>query len=293
MRRLVLVLSALVCAAIVVATATGASDITAPPVAFPDPAGDAGTAADITNIAVTNDDHGQYTFAITFATPYAGNAGFELYFDTDKNPNTGDVDSSGSEFVLVDDFSAHAYGLFFWTGSTWQAVTSAKTAAVSIAADGKSMTLSINKSDLANTTAFNFWLWSLEGDGSTGHYDDAPSGSGTFAYTAQTVFTLSVGVAAQTAAKAGGSWGITMAAVRSDTNATVGSEATLVCKAKAGTKALALTGKAFVSAGSGGGSAAVCAFKVPKTLKGKTLTATMTISENGQTVSHTFTTKAK
>ena len=292
MRRLMLGFSALICAATVVATATGASALTAPPATFPDAGSDSGAAADITNVAVTNDDHGLYTFTITFATPYTGNAGFDIYFDTDRNAATGDPQSSGAEFDLFDDFSKHGFALFSWNGSSWQVAASFPTASVSVAADGKSMVLSINKSDIGNVTAFNFWVDSLNGDGSTG-YDDAPSGSGTFAYTAQTIFTLSLGTSAQTSVKAGGVWAVSISAVRSDTNATVGSEASIACKGKSGTKTLAVVGHAFISSGGGGGSLAVCTFKVPKTLKGATLHGTITISDAGQSVSKSFTTKAK
>jgi hypothetical protein len=54
-----------------------------------------------------------------------------------------------------------------------------------------------------------------------------------------------------------------------------------------------LSTRAFVSSGSGGISVAVCAFKVAKTLKGKTLHGTISVSYKGQTVTKAFTAKAK
>jgi hypothetical protein len=50
---------------------------------------------------------------------------------------------------------------------------------------------------------------------------------------------------------------------------------------------------AFISAGANKGSAAVCAFSVPTTLKHKKLQATETITYEGQKVTHTFTTTVK
>ena len=65
---------------------------------------------------------------------------------------------------------------------------------------------------------------------------------------------------------------------------------TIVCKATSGSAHLVLVTHAFISAS--GSSAAVCAFKVPKKLKHKLLHGTMTVSYEGSSVTHSFTTKA-
>ena len=102
--------------------------------------------------------------------------------------------------------------------------------------------------------------------------------------------TLSLLGAKATAVKAGGTWVLALAATRSDTGKTLGSEGTIVCHATSGTTKLALVTHAFVTAN--GASAAVCAFKVPKKLKHKLLHGTMTVSYQGQSITHSFTTKA-
>ena len=84
-----------------------------------------------------------------------------------------------------------------------------------------------------------------------------------------------------------------MSAVRSDNNATVGSEAALACKGTAGGKKLAVASHSFVSAGGGSGSTANCTFRVPKADKHKKLSATVTISENGQSATKSFAATAK
>ncbi len=289
MRRLVF-FSALVAASLLAATATASSRVTAPPSTFTDPTGDSGTAPDVTNVSVTNDDHGNYTFTVAFAAAYGDAGGVQLFLDTDKNPATGDPQSTGTDYIFLDDHASHSFDLLAWSGSDWQEASGGDTASVTVASDLKSVVFTINKSDLGNTTGFNFFVVSTDGDGSAGHFDDAPSGSGSWSYSAQAVFTLSVSASHQTAAKAGGVWAVGVSVARSDTNAAVGSEATITCTGTAGSAKLAAS-HAFVS--TGGTSVETCVFKVPKADKHKKLHGTITVSENGQTVTQSFTTTAK
>jgi hypothetical protein len=275
-RRLI-ALAALVGAAAVVSSA-GA--ITAPPLSFSDPSGDAGTAPDITGISVTNDDHGQYTITLTFANPYGAAAGAGILFDTDQNGSTGDA--FGAEYLLEDDHASHSFDLAVWSNGAWQS-TPETTAGVTVANDNMSVTFFVNKSEIANATKFNFVALSFDGDGSAGHYDTAPSGSGDFTYNAQTVFTLSLGTTRDGAAKAGGTWTVSMSAVRSDTKTAVGSEASIGCSAKEGPKKLAVVQRIFV------GTSAVCTFRVPKTPKHASLLASVSITDAGQTLTKGFT----
>jgi hypothetical protein len=81
--------------------------------------------------------------------------------------------------------------------------------------------------------------------------------------------------------------------VRSDTNATVGSDGTIACKATEGSKKLAVVSHSFVSSGGGGGSSAVCTFRVPKKPKHAAVHATVTVSDAGQSASKSFTAKTR
>lgn len=268
--------------------ASGAGAITAPPVKFTDPTGDNGTAPDIATVAVTNDEHGQYTFTIGFATPYTGSDEVALFLDTDKNFSTGDPNSLGADYLFIDDFGSHSFDFASWQSNDW-AEASHATAGVVVSSDGKSVTMTVNKSDLGGSSGFNFFL--LSSDGTTfdaAHSDVAPNNNRIFTYSAQPVFTLSPGASQSGPAKAGGTWTVSMSAVRSDTKATVGPGATIACEAAAGTAKLAVVRHAFVS-----GSKAVCTFRVPKADKGKKLRATVTISENGQSATKTFAATAK
>ncbi|HEY5100599.1 MAG TPA: hypothetical protein VII54_11140, partial [Gaiellaceae bacterium] len=251
-------------------------------------------APDITNIAVTNDDHGLYSFTIDFATPYVNSDNLTIAIDSDNNVNTGDPQALGVDYIFDDDYASHSFQVGVWQSNDF-AVAADSTAGVVVANDNKSVTMTINKSDLGNSTGFDFFVVASDGSASTdtGHTDFAPSGFGSFSYSSQTVFTLAPGSSHDGAAKAGGTWTVSMSAVRSDTKATVGSEGTLACKATEGPKKLAVVSHSFVSSGGGGGSSAVCTFRVPKKPRGAAVHATVTVSDAGQSASKNFTAKTK
>jgi hypothetical protein len=285
-----MVLAIALAVACVVASSAGA--ITAPPTNFTDPTGDSGTAPDITNIAVTNDDHGLYSFTIDFATPYVNSDNLTIAIDSDNNVNTGDTQALGADYLFEDDYASHVFDLAVWQATGFVEAPHA-TANVVVASNNKSMTMTINKSDLGNSTSFDFFVISSDGAFDAGHTDDAPSSAGAFSYNARTVFTLAAGASHNGVAKAGGTWTVSMHAVRSDTNATVGSEGTIACKATEGSKKLAVVSRSFVSSGGGGGSSAVCAFRVPKKPRGAAVHATVTVSDAGQSASKSFTAKTR
>lgn len=289
MRRLI-VLAGIAAAAAAVVSAAGA--ITAPPTSYTDATGDSGSAPDLATVAVTNDDHGLYTFTIGFATPYANADTLAIAIDSDNNDTTGDTKALGADYIFVDDYASHSFDLASWQSSDF-AEAPHPTANVVVSSDNKTVTMSINKSDLGGSSSFAFFLVTSDGTFDPGHTDDAPSGAGSYSYNAQTIFTLAPGASHAGAAKAGGTWTVSMSAVRSDTNGTIGPEGTLACKGAEGSKKLALVSHAFVSAGGGGGSTAVCTFRVPKTPKHATLHATVTVTDAGQSATKAFTAKTK
>ena len=284
-------LTVLAAVALSAVAASSAGAVNAPPVPFTDPTGDSGTAPDVTGISVTNDDRGVYTFTITFATPYASSDIVAIFIDSDKNTATGNPKELGADYLFYDDFSVHQIQLASWQSGTWQTTTGSTTGVV-VAPDGKTVTMTINKSDLGNAAGFNFFVLSSDGTFDVGHTDDAPSGAGTFAYDTQTVFALVPGASHNGAATAGGTWTVSMTAVRSDTKATVGGEGTIACSAGEGSKKLALVLRTFVSAAGGQGSSAVCTFRVPKKPKHALLRATVTVSDAGRSASTSFTATA-
>jgi hypothetical protein len=273
-------------------TASARTDAGITPKVFTDPAGDSGTAADITTIGVTNDAAGAYTVDVVFATPLVSTSLIDLYLDTDLSAATGDPQSAGADYAIEDNESDQSFGFYKWDGTTFAPVQPVAIS-VSTPTDNKGIEFKIGAADIGSSKAFNFFLTSIEGDGSAGHFDDAPSGSGTFGYELQTPLTLTLAAAHASAVKAGGTWVLGLVAVRSDTGDTLGSEGTIVCSATAGSTKLTTTTRAFISTGGGNGNVAVCGFKVPKKLKGKTLHGTVKVSYQGLSVTKAFTTKVK
>jgi hypothetical protein len=289
MRRLPLALALAAALLLVVSTSASARPLDIKPISFTDQVGDAGTAPDVSTVSVTNDVSGAYTIDVAFATPLTPTSFVDLYLDTDLNPSTGDPHSAGADFAIEDVESDQTFGVYKWDGTMWNFV---KTLAVKVTSsqDLKGLEFDFGTTDLGAVPGFNFFVESTEGDGSAGHFDDAPSGTAVWTYKLQQQVTLSLLAAKATAVKAGGTWVMALAAKRSDTGATLGSEGTIVCKATSGTTHLVLVTKAFISAS--GSTAAVCAFKVSKKLKHKLLHGTMTVSYEGSSVTHSFTTKA-
>jgi len=294
MGRRIIMLASMALLALTLATgATATHSVLAPIATFTDATGDSGTAADINVITVTNDDHGQYVFDVGLATPYTTTGVASLYLDTDLNPSTGDPKSGGADYLLVDDNTSGSGYFLKWDGTQWADASPNATVKDSVSTDNMHVLFTVNKSALGNSTGFNFFAETIEGDGSDGHWDDAPSGTGSFQYKLQTVLQLSFVAGHSFAVKAGGTWNVALIVDRSDTGGTLGPEGTIVCNAMSGSTKLALTTRAFISAGAGKGSVAVCSFKVPKRLQHKVLHATVTVSYQGQSVKHSFTATAK
>jgi hypothetical protein len=260
---------------------------------FTDAAGDSGTAPDITIVDVTNDDQGQYVVDVHFATPYGGAEAVNLSLDTDMNAATGDPQSLGAEYRIIEDNASQSFSFEMWNGTSWVESPTNSTVKDLISSDSKDVLLSVNKSEIGNATGFNFFVSSVEGDGTDGHWDSAPEGTASWPYKLQNVLKLSLVAFKAFAVKAGGTWDVAVIVGRSDTGGTVGAEGKLVCSATSGSTKLKVDGHAFVSGGSGKPTAAVCSFKVPAKLKHKVLHATVTVTYQGQTVKHSFSTTAK
>jgi hypothetical protein len=292
--RRIIVLASMALLALTLATgATAVHSALAPLTVFTDPTGDSGTAADITTVSVTNDDQGQYLFDVGLATPYTTTGVLSLYLDTDLNPATGDPKSAGADYLMIDDNTSQSAYFLKWDGTKWTDASPSATAKDSVSTDNKHVLLTVNKSEVGNSTGFNFFVEAIEGDGSDGHWDDAPSGTAVWQYKLQTVLHLALVAAHSFAVKAGGTWEIGLIVGRSDTGETLGSEGTLTCSATSGSTKLAVATSAFISGGKGKPTVAVCSFKVPKKLKHKVLHATVTVSYQGQSVKHSFTTTVK
>lgn len=141
---------------------------------YVDPAGDSGTAPDVTRVTLTDDASGRLVFRV--ATPnraarLRADEQLQLYLDTDANPDTGDPAAEGAEYLIALGSGAPA------AFSRWNGVVYADADADSLdAAFAGGARISIARRDLGNTRRLRFWIRTLQGDDeSDGHVDDAPN----------------------------------------------------------------------------------------------------------------------
>jgi hypothetical protein len=138
---------------------------------YQDPSGDGGSAGDVTGVTVIGDKtSGQLIFRVSGTNlSTAPNMLTELFIDSDANPDTGNLNWDGADYVLAVDNST--FDFEHWNGSDW-VETPYSTVRVCCVGGGSSVMFSVNKSELGNTSEFNLLVRSRNSDTSTN--DDAP-----------------------------------------------------------------------------------------------------------------------
>ena len=138
---------------------------------YRDVVGDSHGAPDIQTVEVTSDPTGQITLGVTVdeLMPRPDVIGL-LLLDTDWNTATGAPDTFGADFMFGLSTSENAYGFARWTGTDWDWTTPYTTVAVYGGHTGFS--ISVNRTELGNTSVFNFWTRTILGDGEA--FDDGP-----------------------------------------------------------------------------------------------------------------------
>jgi hypothetical protein len=141
---------------------------------YADRTGDAGSAPDITGVTVTSDEtSGLIVFRINVTSlPTPGDVRTALLIDSDANPVTGDLSVNGSDYLFVVDESDHTFIFGHWYGSDWDNAPSSLS--VRVRSDARGVTIWINRTELGNTSEFNFWAETHTGDASSGKRDSAP-----------------------------------------------------------------------------------------------------------------------
>lgn len=138
-----------------------------------DPAGDSGAAPDITSVTVTTDPAGTVTITIPFPglPSLPADATLLVGMDTDQDPSTGAAGADlGAELIAVLYGKTRGYAFGRWTGASYTGVT-LPSAEVSF---GNGATIRFSKVEIGNAAGMNVWVETLQGDGSAGHFDDAP-----------------------------------------------------------------------------------------------------------------------
>ena len=260
-----LIVAALMAALILVPTASSGD--------YTDPAGDSGTAGDISAVTVAGDKaSGQLLFRIT-GTNVVSSATVPLILeiDSDANPLTGDIAVNGADYEF--DVDNASYGFFHWNGSDWVATPDLS---VQVFGGPTQIQISINRSELGNTSMFNFFALSFNITDRA--FDVAPNqGSFNYSLDANGPQILSVAVKKTPAAgpKAGKRFVIVPTGLKLPPDGQLTPPTILPtsysCTAKLGAKRLA----------SGKG---VCSIAIPKkNAKGKKLTVALTVNYQGAT----------
>ena len=228
-----------------------------------DPQGDAvGGAADITQVVVSNDFDGKITFTLTIPdrTTFTSDDFLIIVLNTDKDTTTG---ISGSDYAIVLDSTGGA--LLRASGTAFAA---APQTTLTLADNGK--TIAINRSDLGETVGFTYFVTSGLASNNTAA-DDAPdSGVATYDLELKPVLGTLAARFSPAKPKAGRVFRLSGTTLRLDDRTAVKAES-ITCVAK-------LNGKRL---------AGRCAWRIPRTGKGKRLVVTLTARYKG--ASATFT----
>jgi len=154
-------------AALALALVPAASSQGGPP--YGDETGDGSSAGDLTGITVLGDKaSGQVIFRVSGANLSTSPQMLTLLFvDSDANPETGNQNWAGADYVFAVDDSTYEFD--HWDGQDW-AQTSYST--VRVNGGGSNVTISVNRSELGNSSEFNFTARTLNTD--TDATDDAP-----------------------------------------------------------------------------------------------------------------------
>jgi hypothetical protein len=252
----------------------------ASPGTYTDPTGDGVTSGDLTSVTVAGDKgSGQLLFRIT-GTNLASSPRNPLFLDidSDANPLTGDLADNGADYSFyVDDTS---YGFGHWDGSNWVA---AANLTVRVSGGTNEILVSVNRSDLGNTSMFNFMAGSV--NLTTFAIDKAPD-DGAFNYSIDVngPEILSVDLTTSPAAgpRVGKKFVLTATGLKlppsGATNVAAKVPESYSCTARLGQRALRGTGKG------------ACTIAIPKKKsKGKTLRVTVTVAYQGLTKAFTYT----
>ena len=125
----------------------------APPSVYVDPAGDSGTAPDITKVTVSRNAQGVVSFVVVFRTPYGSGSNLDVLIGANR-------------------YRLEPYGLEVWDppAQDYEPTGDAGTA-FSVAPGGRALKTSVTLADLGRPTSFRFTVESVDGDGGAGHRD--------------------------------------------------------------------------------------------------------------------------
>jgi hypothetical protein len=285
-------------AAVVVALPTAASGALSSPAApaatsansttYQDSQGENAAAPDITTLTVSNTDAGVISFRIAIPNrpQFTPDMLLLLFVDSDANPQTGDPQELGADYV-IEIYGGEA-ALFRWDGTNFTRRPGDPPATSLIFGYMGGVTVTISAAELGNTKKFGFSFIAVSGitldpttsdlDFTNAVADIAPAAStGLYQYEVKiTPPTLVVRNLKATPARpaAGRAFTLRLTAARSDTNAAV-QNGRVTCVGRIGNARLRAQVQRVV------GRAAVCTWTIPAAASGKTFRGSVTIVFEG------------
>lgn len=238
----------------------------------------------ITTVALSNDDTGLVTFrlGISNRSQLTNNDHYAVFLDTDSNARTGATDAEGAEYAILVDGGRADLGR--WNGSDFD-FRVPQSSLVFTYASGP--VLSVNAAEIGRPTGFNFYVAALTDDAAGGdpHADFAPpTGHGTWNYQVKiTPLQLSFVklTTTPTTPKADQVLTVTMV-IRSSQSEALKQGARVACMAS-------VAGRSVKPAASGfANNMARCAWRLPRSAKGKTISGSVSVAYQGLQVSHRF-----
>ena len=246
------------------------------PKAVTDPAGDSNGAPDITRVTVANSLAGEILFVVQVSNrnELAANDGVAIVIDSDQNAATGDRNGDGGvDYVILISGTQRTIGLLRWNGTTYERAPD-----TTLEGEWNSgYVVVINRSELGNTSKFDYFVDTFLESGAENQSDSAPNDVWE-EYALGTPHVQSLALRwSPTAPRAGRAFRLTAVQLRFESDETAAA-ASFTCRATLGGKRLRGTGR--------GG----CTFRLPASAKGKRLVVTITATPaGGQAVSRAVT----
>jgi len=268
-RRSAVIATVLAASVMVLAGAAGAGG------RYTDKTGDNGAAPDLAGVDLTSDSTGQLVFRISVAN-FAGDVSLGLFIDADANVATGSVDARGADHAFIINQASRSFEFASWNGMDW---VLASNLTVRVSGGSTGIMISVNRSEIGNTSQLNFWTVTIAGDGAAGKVDLAPD-AGLWNYDVAAAGPDIREVVLQTVPSAGPRVGkrfsLTVTGIKLPQTDSV--DAILP---ESSTCTATLAGKKLAGIGTNG-----CTFRIPKKKsKGKTLLVTVKVAYQGATKS--------
>lgn len=235
------------------------------PVEVTDPAGDGNGAPDITGVTVANDLSGTILFVVEVAnrTGFVARDEVLVYVDSDRSAATGFSDHGlGVDYRLRIDATSSDFER--WNGTSFAAAprTTVRVAWIN------GYVASVNRSELAGTSSFAFFVRTRMQEGPGNQFDIAPD-AGFFPYALSPPHIDAIRPSfSPSAPRAGATFRVRSVRIQFETSE-IATAAAFTCRAM-------LAGKRLRGTGPGG-----CTFRLPKTAKGERFVLTMTATAAG------------